>query len=100
MSAPLSEVTRYLDLPRWHDRRGHPSLDTDEVLEVRRLATVILAMPRGDRLRTQLFRQLADRFGVTTRTIYRYLLDDVRLVECEGFVALFRVPRRGGLRDR
>lgn len=26
----LSEVTRYLDLPRWHDRAGHASLDTDD----------------------------------------------------------------------
>jgi hypothetical protein len=96
MSAtPLSEVTRYLDLPRWHDRRGHPSLDTDEILELRRAAAPILAMPFHGGDRALLLQQLAERFGISVRTVYRYLVGDVVVVEVAGWVALYRVHGGG-----
>lgn len=58
-------------------------------MELRTLAERARFLPFGERGRY--LRDLAERFGVTTRTIHRYLVGEVVRGEVAGYYAYFRV---------
>lgn len=91
--------------PRLHLVHGHlpqgdkPVLHATELAEVLPLARRIdRHTPRGERGRA--FQDLGDRFGVTARTIQRYLqYGDPVLIRVGPWSAYFATRRRGRRRD-